>query len=631
MKSVVALMLLVLGVVTLAACDDTGTGGPSVNNTLTVGAPSLSGDYIAGFTNSAYDVWVRDLINGYGTFTTNQLGEIVLNTTVVKELDVQLTDEGHKEYKFEIHQDLYWSDGEKITAEDFVFSILFGASRNWQLLGASSTTGEALVGRNAYRSPVTGQDAEGEDIIGTTSVGVYFEGVRLYSDFTFGVIIDKARLPYYYETAYASYGPMPMHVLAAPGATVISDENGSTLSAGALANIASITATGGYRYQPTVTAGPYKFVSMQQQVATLVRDPLFKGDFQGKTPTIDRIIIKAINSALDVDLVIAGEIDLATGVIEGAKIQKALNSPQAGATYYARNGYGFLAMTADSGPTKDNKVRQAVAHLTDRLYVADIVLEGYGSLVESEYGLAQWMYQESKDWVEDTLINYVYSPTRANELLDETEWKFEADGVTPFDPAKAAAQNTGSSPLPYVRHNAEGEKMELRHMGSENNIVTTSLKTALPRAFALAGIDYYSSEVDFSTLLDNYYGEGAALQLNSKGERVWNLYNLATTFAVAYDPYYTFGEEFYGTWRNPYRLENAELSALTVQMRSLEPTQRAEFLQYWREYQVLWNELIPNVPLYSNQYYDIYNARVSGLEVTPFWNWTRSIVDMRLS
>ena len=93
MKSVVALMLLVLGVVTLAACDDTGTGGPSVNNTLTVGAPSLSGDYIAGFTNSAYDVWVRDLINGYGTFTTNQLGEIVLNTTVVKELDVQLTDE----------------------------------------------------------------------------------------------------------------------------------------------------------------------------------------------------------------------------------------------------------------------------------------------------------------------------------------------------------------------------------------------------------------------------------------------------------------------------------------------------------------------------------------------------------
>jgi peptide/nickel transport system substrate-binding protein len=394
-----------------------------------------------------------------------------------------------------------------------------------------------------------------------------------------------------------------------------------------------MTGVGGYRYAPDVSAGPYKFVSFINQVVTLDRDPLFKGDFRGHLPTIDRVIIKRINTSLDVDLAIAGEIDLTTGVIEAAKIDKAKASAAVGETFYARNGYGYLSFTSDFGPTQDPVVRQAVAQLVDRTYVAQVVLGGYGSQVFSEYGLAQWMYVQSEEWIEEqldlgTMNAYVYDVAAANAKLDTTEWKFEADGVTPFSAAKAATDNVGDpSTWTYFRHNAAGVKMQLNHMGSENNIVTTSLKTALPIAFAKAGIAYTVVEVPFSTLLEHYYdGWDSSVVSN----RTYHMFNLATNFAVAYDPYYTWHSDWFHTDYNPYGLVDSEIDDLVVEMRSLEPTQTAEFLELWREYQLRWNFLSPTVPLYSNQYFDIYNSRVEGLQVTPFWNWSQAIVDMRL-
>ena len=42
---------------------------------------------------------------------------------------------------------------------------------------------------------------------------------------------------------------------------------------------------------------------------------------------------------------------------------------------HSRNGYGYFAMQAHFGPTMDYKVRQAITHITDRQYVADVVLK----------------------------------------------------------------------------------------------------------------------------------------------------------------------------------------------------------------------------------------------------------------
>ena len=624
----VASLLVLSSALLIASCAEATPSSSSVASSsvsssaaaapkvLTVGRPASPGNLIAGFGNSAYDVWTRTLIGGYGTFTTTPEGQIILDPTVV--VDLQKNDDfnGNRTYQFTIAQDLFWNDGTQIKAQDYVWGILLAASRDWQVAGANVTTADGLAGYRKYRAGVN-----------NTSAGVVFEGVRLLGDFTFAVTIDSAKLPYFYEVLYASFGPSPMHVLAPAGARVISDANGSTMSAGAFANIPQIIAADGYRFRPFVTAGPYKFVSNVNNVVTVEKNPLFKGDYRGKKPTIDRVVSREINTALDVDQVIAGEIDLTTGVIEGSKIEKAKTAAGVTLVSYNRNGYGFLSMTADFGPTKDAIVRQAVAFLVDKEYVTDIVLGGYGSPVYSEYGFAQWMAVQSEAWIEQNLTQYPLNATRANQLLDTTEWKFEADGVTPFSPAKAAAQNT-TTPFPYVRHNAARQPLVLNHMGSENNSVTTSLQTALPREFAKAGIQFTTVQATFATLLDNYY-DGYLLE--ATGERRYHMFNLATNFSVAYDPYYSWHSDFYQTGvSNPNGLKDDEIDRLTILMRELDPEDTDQFLAYWREYQKRWNFLMPNVPLYSNTYFDIHGPRVRGLQTTPFWSWADDIMDIEI-
>ena len=43
-----------------------------------------------------------------------------------------------------------------------------------------------------------------------------------------------------------------------------------------------------------------------------------------------------------------------------------------------------------------------------------------------------------------------------------------------------------------------------------------------------------------------------------------------------------------------------------------------------------WNYLVPEVPLYSNQYYDVYNAKIDKLATNPYWSVTDAIVGAKI-
>lgn len=47
--------------------------------------------------------------------------------------------------------------------------------------------------------------------------------------------------------------------------------------------------------------------------------------------------------------------------------------------------------------------------------------------------------------------------------------------------------------------------------------------------------------------------------------------------------------------------------------------------QWWKLYIQRWNKLVPEVPLYSNQYFDLYNKKLSGFETSPYWGATDAI------
>ena len=210
MKKFLALVLALSMMLSCVAFAEEVASEPA--NTLVVGNSEMNGDFIDGFGSNSYDVAIKDLLMRWcSTYETTSAGQLVVNTQAVENLDITEDEAGNKIYTFTLCQDMLWSDGTPITAKDYVASYLWKASDEWVTAGASSSTGEGLLGYSAY-------------LAGETDV---FAGVKLIDDYSFSVTIDAEYLPYYFEYTYAAVQPIPAHVWVA-GAEIVSTEEGSS-------------------------------------------------------------------------------------------------------------------------------------------------------------------------------------------------------------------------------------------------------------------------------------------------------------------------------------------------------------------------------------------------------------------
>ena len=150
MKKLLTLFAVGLMGVTLVGCGSEESGADS--NTLRVATVEMNGDFIDGFGNSSYDLDVKNILhNYYVTYDTDAEGNFVWNQTILKEEPTTSVDEaGNKTYTFKLAEDLKWSDGSKMTADDFIFNQLLIASDEWVAQLASDSTGEALLGYSKY-------------------------------------------------------------------------------------------------------------------------------------------------------------------------------------------------------------------------------------------------------------------------------------------------------------------------------------------------------------------------------------------------------------------------------------------------------------------------------------------------
>lgn len=55
-------------------------------------------------------------------------------------------------------------------------------------------------------------------------------------------------------------------------------------------------------------------------------------------------------------------------------------------------------------------------------------------------------------------------------------------------------------------------------------------------------------------------------------------------------------------------------------------TETDVYQAWWRLYIRRWNRLLPEIPLYSNQYFDVYNAKLTGFRTSPYWGADQAIV-----
>lgn len=608
---------------------DTTAGGDTL--TVAYNAPP-TGEFLPGWGNASYDVTLQNLLHGdIATISINTESEISINPTVVADYSIEDDAAGNRTYTFTLHQDLLWSDGTQITANDFVAGALFTRSEEMVELGFSTTNYEDIVGVFAWaggipemsEEPDDWDDEDGENEYVPEQLGWivepsdYFEGVRLLGDFEFSLTITADALPYFFELVSVTSSPIPLHVWA-PGVNIISDENGSRFDADIAAHAQRVSDT--ERFGPSVVAGPYTFVSFVNNIATLQRNPLFKGDSEGRVPTIEFVQQIEVQEEVTIDALFAGQMDLIPAEIRGSNIERVMAEPGFSTHQFLRDGYGVMHFVHNWGPTMDRNVRWAVAHLVDRQAVLDQVLEGYGSLIDTEASEAQWMFQARRAEVISTIRPIALNIEMANDFLDETEWIFEEDGTTPFDRTQANADGT------YLRHNAAGDPLIVRN-GAANAEIGNVIEIETIRNAALAGMQFTSEYLEWAAVLSHLY----QMPPIPDEERMFSTFSMGTGLGVPFDPYWSWHSDHLGTWMNP-SFSDAEIDALIIAMRTVEPGDYASYLEVWFDYVVRWNYMLPALPLYANMYVDLFNSRVQGVEnVTPFADWAHPNVITQLS
>ncbi len=277
-------------------------------------------------------------------------------------------------------------------------------------------------------------------------------------------------------------------------------------------------------------------------------------------------------------------------------------------------------MHTDFGPTQDVNVRWALASLIDRSAVIDHVLGGYGGTVDGAYGMAQWMVTEAGAELQAEIKPISFNIDAANDYLDQSEYIYEADGTTAFDRTKATADGS------YLRHNAAGEELIINHLGTNDNPVTDIIEIQYAANAPMAGIKFNVTKSDFNALLENYY-----YGYDLGEDRVYHTFNLATNFTAVDDKYQSWHSDYLGTYLNATQLSDPEMDAITEAMRATDPADKEAYLETWVDFQLRWNELMPEIPLYSNQYYDITHINVNPLTTTPYANWYEKICEITKS
>jgi peptide/nickel transport system substrate-binding protein len=557
--------------------------------------------YDSSFSNSATNYAMYDLIHGGDTVTVTKEGTFAFDETVLASHEETENEDGSKTYTMTINDGLVWSDGSPITAKDYVFAMLCESSD--EMSGVDSYPG------NTYTT-IVGYDEFHDGSADT------FAGVRLIDDMTFSVTVKAEELPYHYDIAYAAVRPRPMAVIA-PGCDVADSENGASITGDFTTELLVETINNidtGYRYHPEVVCGPYLLENYDEagQQATLKVNPKYNGDYRGVKPVIETLVVKLVSSDTMMNELESGSVDLLFESSGADTINAGLDLVDEGKINYStffRNGYGKLQFDCSLFPTDSQNVRQAIAYCLDRNEFARQYSGGYAAVVHAAYGLAQEEYQESVDWINENLNTYEMDVEAAKKLLEEDGWTLNADG-TPYS-------GTGTR---YKEVDGELKPLVIEWANSEGNPVSELLATMLPETMAEAGMELKATTMDFATLQTG---------IDHSGDKIYNMYNLATGFSSANSPWYYYSTD--PAWMtagyNSNWISDQELSDAAGAMKNIPFDDKEAWLTAWRNYIKVWNEKLPDVPLYSDEYHDFFAPKLQGWDSTAVWGWNRAILD----
>lgn len=564
--------------------------------------------------NNATDNDVKEFTEGLGTVSVKMDGELLINPTVVESHEATVNDDGSKTYEFKIKDGLVYSDGTAITAKDYVASVLLFSSPVLQALNAKPTYGNYYVGYDAF---LDGSSKE-------------FSGVRLVDDMTFSVTIDAQYVPSFYELTQVGVGPTMLDYWLnneeAGKVEIKDDGNGAYFSDNFTEENFTTSINTAKNNPDRPASGPYKIKDWDaaSKILVLEINDKFPGNFEGQKPSIQNVVFKHITTATAIDELKTGGVDLLTSMMSGTEINAGFELVEDGTNSfnyydYPRAGYGKLAFVADVYPTKDVEVRQALAHLLDRNKFTQAFTGGFGTVVNGPYGEGQWFFKESQAAITPRLNQYAYDVNKAKELLDAAGWNLDKDG-NPYS-------GTG---LRHKKNPDSGEIMPLivKWGSSENNAVSELLVTQLQKSpdVTEAGMEIQQTVMTFEELLNYVYRDASQGEKYATGD--FNMFNFASNFPVGYVPRdeYTTDEKKLAQGYNTNFIVDEQLEELAEGFWKVDPTEKEKFLEGWQNYIVKWNELLPDLPLYSNTIHDFFNAKLKNYEASSTGTLADSIL-----
>ena len=644
--AIIAAGILLLGMLTAFAEDRPEvTEGPILSypdrnyEELVVGNPTpMDGKFFTGmWGNATTDIDVRTLVHSYYlTIWGYDTGFFRANPVTVAGLSVTEDAKQYRKYRFQLADDLFYSDGTRITAWDYAFSVLFQIAPEISELGGLPMDLSYLEGYEEY---VSGKVP-------------YLSGVRVTDDLKIEFSVKPEALPYFFELYRLGFLPYPIHEIA-PGCKVFDDGSGvyignedpdviEKIFSSELLQKTVMDQDSGYLSHPTVGSGPYVLTSWDGQTCTFEINPYFKGNSEGFTPSIPKLRFTLAENDTMIDKLEADEFQLLNKVVRRDVIEKGIGLVSSGKGYtltnYPRIGLSFIVFTPDSPALQEQDVRQAINFCMDKDAMREDYTHLYGITMDGLIGIGQWMYgmvmgteeypetlpenptpeeeeeynQKISEWKAlslDGLKHYELDVNKAVRLLDGNGWTMNTEG---------RRFQAGRDEVRCKKIRGELITLELTCAYPKDNIMAASMEEYFVPFLKEAGIKLTLIPMEMKELLRAY---------NDRDIENIDMFYLGDDFNIEFDPQLFFlagdpdaAKEDTLAWAHAQMAEYARLMCETV------PSDALGFVRKWITFQEKLSDLLPLIPVYSNVYYDFYTSDLMNYDIIKYITWGDAIV-----
>ncbi len=585
MKKLFSLILVLALALTFAGCQK-----ETDERVFIAATAELTGDFYTGWGNSSYDADVRDLVWGYGLLTSNPSGEVI-DSPLVAEKTVS---DDLSTWTFKLKEGITFHNGEKLTASDVKFTYDFYMNS----IALGNTGGSSNLGQ--YVSSVSVDDELTvtfvlKKVIYTTDTSVFFEFILAEDTIKEGTAADEE-----------------------------------------VTNVQEYVRKN--RTMP-IGYGAYKVVEYKDtEYVTLEAFEDYIGNWQGAQPGIKNLIVKFTPSETELDQLLAGEVDLLQRTVEDVKIDAVKQNAEFTYNDYYRHGGGTVVLHTDYEAFQLTEVRQAFAYVLNRPKIIELFLGEYGISSQGPYSKNMWMMFDD-DEMENVGTNFVsdfeaslidYDILGADGKFDEAANVAKAQELLDAAVAKTTgeyAKLTGNATSGYMW---DGEALDIK-------VAYTAFWDA---TYQLIFNDTYTSTFGFDITLVSLdwpvmYGHWIG---DTEEARQYHAFVGGTGYALKQNPNEEYASNKVMPWGQPSdngsrftggsAMTAEDWDALLVKIENAHPVTGAD--QYrtdWRQVVEVFNSQVPIVPVYSNNYHDLYTAKVENFTTNALWGWAMAITD----